>query len=112
MSLNLNIPTTFELPVTIKIPQADDIKVDFIAARKTIKEFEALRADAVENNTELTDIDFLSQLIVGWSLCDKDGKDIEFNRDNLQELLELAPFISLGIVNQYVEASRAEVSKN
>ena len=77
MSLNLNIPTTFELPVTIKIPQADDIKVDFIAARKTIKEFEALRADAVENNTELTDIDFLSQLIVGWSLCDKDGKDIE-----------------------------------
>ena len=111
MSLNLNISQSFTTPVVIQLPAADAIRFEIEFKRMTGKQLDELLKNASE--TDATILDLVNDLVVGWNgFSDKDNQTIPFNSDNLRDLLDLAPNVGQALLDRYLEASKAQVSKN
>lgn len=92
---------TFKADVTIPRAGEDDGMLTFTFKHKPIKELAAL--ETLEGKTAL---DFISEITEGWALPD------EFNRDNLDALLDNYPGALKAIVSTYYRELTGNREKN
>ena len=91
---------TFNTKAPIPVPGADSVKIDFTYIHRTRKEFKAYM-EAMTQDDGKDDIDLVMETISGWELTD------EFNRENVEELLENYHGAARAIIDTYIDEQGA-----
>lgn len=95
---------TFEAEIAIPVPGEEPGKITFVFNHKGRKELKAF-FDAISEDR--SDVDFLSEIVVGWKDVDQ-----EFNKENFEALLN--DFLGAGaaILGGYSKALSEAREKN
>ena len=107
MGLVFKKVTEYEWDVTVQSPDKGKFKKETFTAK-----FKNIGRKAFADLIESGDENFVRTVLVGWSgIKDDNGKDLEFNDDNFEAILD-NQFIVLGIIKAYGESMQGATEKN
>ena len=107
MGLVFKKVTEYEWDVTVQSPDKGKFKKETFTAK-----FKNIGRKAFADLIESGDENFVRTVLVGWSgIKDDNGKDLEFNDDNFEAILD-NQFIVLGVIKAYGESMQGATEKN
>lgn len=119
MALILKKEDVYLWPVNFSMPVDDGKheKVNFKCKFKRIKQTEVEKYQQKFSTTDLKKMfeaarECAKKVVVGWTdVMDEDGNQIDFNEENLNELLEI-PALSIAVSTSYVNSLTEAKRKN
>ena len=107
MALVFKKVTEYDWEVTVQSPDKGKFKKETFTAK-----FKNIGRKAFADLIESGDENFVRTVLVGWSgIKDDNGKDLEFNDDNFEAILD-NQFIVLGVIKAYGESMQGATEKN
>lgn len=94
----------FKLRVKFVMPNDEEADIVFTVKHKTIAEMQGVYF--TEDEKPATDFDVAKAIVTGWDL------EEDFNDENLQELFDLFPGITVSLINAYMQALIGNRKKN
>ena len=94
MKVTLGKLPNFKLPVDYVMPNGEEARIVFTVKHRKTSEIQSM----YDSNEPVSDHEMITALAVGWDL------EEEFNKENIEELLDLFPGIALSLTGHYMRA--------
>jgi hypothetical protein len=107
MAFNMNLKPTFVARINVETANSKG----GIDSSHFMCEFKRPTLDQLDAHFKQKPIEFLPEVIVGWSELNNNGEPVAFNEDHLAALLSI-PSAILGLREAYFEAAAKAKSKN